>query len=223
MENTEKTLETNVIKPSMIIFENETEYRLISNESENTLDSKIKDVENYMNNTNGKGMSDVEKDNIYGQSQELWKDYVSVLRDTEYTFYLNRKQFTFLTDLLISKLEYDANTVFLAIDLTNMLGEWKDVDRAKNDEELRGYTSDATEITYIYHLIAKHKVKGLSSSTYLFAEILRRIGGISKVIKYYDTSAQNLSKEIQKWVASFEDGVTIEGSDYGKKKTEELA
>ena len=113
-------------------------------------------------------------------------------------------------------MEYDVNTIFLAIELTEMLGEWKNTGSAKDDKSVQGYISDATEITYIYHLIAKHKVKGLKNASYRFAEVLKRIGNISKVIAYYDTHAKNLSKDIQDWVASFEDGVFIEGKDWGK-------
>ncbi|NBP59033.1 hypothetical protein EBU71_21290, partial [bacterium] len=73
---------------------------------------------------------------------------------------------------------------------------------------------------------AKHKVKGLQHGSYRFAEILRKIGAISKIIAYYDTAAKNLSKDIQNWVASFEDGIAIDGKDWGKDtlgKTEPLA
>lgn len=202
-----QTIETNVVKPNLSIFSQDVEYRLITSETESKLDEKISDIESFMANNHGFGKEDSYKDDLYTQSKHLWNEYAAVLRDTVYTFYLNRKQFNFLTSLLRDKLEYDVNTVFLAIELTNMLGSWHESsksDKHKDDSELKGYSSDATEITYIYHLIAKHKVKGLTSDTYLFAEILRKIGDISKIISYYDTAAKNLSAEIQKWVASFE-------------------
>jgi len=217
MEN-KPALETNVVKPSLSIFENETEYRLISLESEINLDSKINDIENYLYNNHGRGKSESEKDALYGQAKQLWENYAEVLRDIHFTFYLNRKQYQFLTDLLIDKMEYDVNTVFLAIELTDMLGEWRGTGTAKDDTTVQGYIADATEITYIYHLTSKHKVKGLSNSSYRFAEVLKRIGAISKIIAYYDTHAKNFSKEIQNWVATFEDGVTVEGNDYGASR-----
>jgi len=211
-----QVLETNVVKPSLSIFENEQEHRLISVETEINLDSKIADIENFVNNNTGKGKSELEKDNLYGEAKELWNKYAESLRDVHYTFYLNRKQYQFLTDLLLEGLEYDVNTIFLAIELTEMLGEWKNTGSAKDDKTVQGYISDATEITYIYHLIAKHKVKGLKNTSYRFAEVLNRIGKISKIIAYYDTHAKNLSKDIQDWVASFEEGVYVDGKDWGK-------
>ena len=74
---------------------------------------------------------------------------------------------------------------------------------------------NATEITYIYHLISKHTVKGLSKNSFTFAEILMKIGEISKIFNYYETYSKNLSGDIQDWVTAFEEGVFLE-----KKTTE---
>jgi len=212
----QQVIETNVVKPELSFTEKEQEYRLISSQSEFQLDSKIKEIEDFMSNNHGRDKSENEKDDLYTAAKNLWDEYAQILRDVHFTFYLNRKQYQFLTDLLIEKMEYDVNTVFLAIELTDMLGDWKNTGTSKDDNSLQGYTTDATEITYIYHLISKHKVKGLSNSSYRFAEVLRRIGNISKVIAYYDTAAKNLSKDIQNWVASFEPNIEVEGKDWGK-------
>lgn len=215
-----QTLETNVVKPNLSIFENESEHRLITIESELALDNKIKDIEDFMNNNHGRGKSENEKDKLYSDAKELWEKYAEELRNVIYTFYLNRKQYQFLTTLLRDKMEYDVNTIFLAIELTEMLGNWVKVGAGNDDKTVKGYPSDATEITYIYHLISKHKVTGLGHSSYRFAEVLKRIGSISKVIAYYDTYAKNISKEIQQWVASFEENVFVEGKTWGENDEE---
>jgi len=229
-------LETNVVKPKLSIFLDEVEYRLISIESELELDNGIKEIENFMANNHGFGQSEEIKDELYTNAKNLWNKYAKMFADTSYTFYLNRKQFQFLTTLLRDKLEYDVNTIFLAIELTNMLGTWVGSDKSdkyRDDKLVKGYSSDATEVTYMYHLIAKHKIKGLGADTYTFAEILKKIGDISKIINYYDTSAKNLSKEIQEWVASFEpeeeskemnltsEGESIKGKKLNPKKKAE--
>ena len=82
-----------------------------------------------------------------------------------------------------------------------------------NDTEVFPFKVNATELTYIYHLISKWKVKGISSSTFVFAEILQRIGTVSKLFNYYDKFAKYLSEYIQSWITSFEDGVTLEGQN----------
>lgn len=211
-------IETNVVKPEIRFFENESEHLVIDPFNEAILDSKIDAIEKYMDNNDGKGKSDNEKDALYKEAQELWKEYTGSLKDAKYNFHLNRPQWKFLTDLILSKLEYDVNTVFFAIELTDLLGTMRDV-KYSNDKDLVAFPVNATEITYIYHLISKHKVKGLSKDSYLFSEVLVRIGNISKVFNYYDTYAKNLSTDIQNWVTAFEEGVIVEKK--GKKKVEE--
>lgn len=202
-------IETNVVKPEVSFFENEVQNLLISTENEVRLDSQINLIETYMKNNEGKGKSEQEKDELYKNAQIMWKEYTDILRVAKYNFHLTRPQWKFLTDLLLTKLEYDVNTVFFAIELTNLLASMKDT-KFTDDSQLVAFEVDATEITYIYHLIAKHKVKGLTKDSYTFANILKRIGDISKVFNFYDTAAKNLSGEIQNWCATFEDGVSIE-------------
>jgi hypothetical protein len=225
-EATQKPVyETQVVKPNISTIENEQTLRAITFEDELFLDAKISQIENLLATEHGLGKSEVEKDQLYYSAQLSWKEYVDRLKNMKFNFYLNRKQYNFLTTLLISKLEYDVNTVFLAIELTNMLGKWelsKTNKENKNDSEIKSYASDATEITYMYHLIATYKPKGLSADTYLFAEILTKIGFISKVISYYDNHAKSLNKDIQDWCATFEEGVYIEGKNWGRKEAADL-
>ena len=202
-------IETNVIKPDTRFFQNGSEYTTMDSANEYALDTKIKSVEDYIKANTGKGKSEEEKDELYKNAQELIKDYVNELRDTKYNFYLNRFQWKFLTDLILTKLEYDVNTIFFAIELTNLLGSMKGV-KYSDDKELVKFEVNATEITYIYHLISKHKLKGLTKDTYTFSEILLTIGNISKLFNYYDGHIKNLSGDIQDWVSTFEDGVSFD-------------
>ena len=151
------TIETNVVKPEISFFENETENLLITPFYESELDSKIQNIENFISNNEGTGLSDDEKDSLYKGAQELWMAYANSLRDAKYNFHLNRPQWKFVTDLVLSKLEYDVNTVFFAIELTELLGSMRDA-KFSDDDQLVAFPVNATEITYIYHLIAKHKV-----------------------------------------------------------------
>ena len=119
-------IETNVVKPEISFFENETENLLITPFYESELDSKIKNIENFITSNDGKGLSEDEQDAIYKGAQELWMAYANSLKDAKYNFHLNRPQWKFVTDLVLSKLEYDVNTVFFAIELTELLGSMKD-------------------------------------------------------------------------------------------------
>lgn len=202
-------IETNVIKPEIKFFNKDVEYLLIDNSTESNLDSKINNLENYMSSNVGKGKTDEEKDLLYKGGQELWSEYASSLKEAKYNFYLNRPQHKFLTSLLLTKLEFDVNTLFFAIELTDMLVSMRDV-KFTNDDDVIPFYVNTTEITYIYHLISKHKVNGLTKDAYIFAQVLRKIGDISKIFNYYDAAGKSLSTEVQDWVASFEDGVDRE-------------
>jgi uncharacterized protein YjaG (DUF416 family) len=204
------TIETNVVKPEIKFVSNDVEYLLINNEQENILENNVRDIEKFMEQ-DGTNKTDEEKDSLYQNAQELWKDYADSMKNAKYNFHLNRGQWKFLTDLLLSKLEYDVNTVFFAIELVELLGTLREV-KFTNDTELNLVEVNATEITYVYHLISKHKVKGLTKDAFLFSEILVRIGNISKLFNYYDTLGKNLSSDIQNWISSFEEGVTYEKS-----------
>lgn len=203
-------IETNVVKPEIKFIGGEVEHLLLNPEVENLLDDKIKSIEGYISQS-GKGKTDEEKDSLYQGAQDLWNEYAESMKDAKYNFHLNRSQWKFLTDLLLSKLEYDVNTVFFAIELVELLGTMRDM-KFSDDKELKYVPVNATEITYVYHLISKHKVKGLTKDSFMFSEILVRIGNISKIFNYYDAVGKNLSTDIQNWVVTFEEGVEFEKS-----------
>ena len=204
-----RKIETNVVKPETKFEYLGKEYLHIDSEQELLLDSKIDLVNQFMKNNSGKGKESQEQDALYGESQKLWQDFIATLESTKYNFYLNKDQWKFLTDLIYSKLEYDVNTVFFAIELTDMLATMKDT-KYTNDKDLVAFEVNATEITYIYHLISKHKVKGLTNDAYLFSQVLYRIGSISKIFNYYETCSKNLAKDVQDWVLTFEDGISFD-------------
>lgn len=214
-------IQTNVQKPDVTFTDKENNlYTILSYDFENGLDIKIKELSDYMTNNTGRGKSDEEKDEIYAKAQMIWNEYIALLKATKYNLNLDRAQYNFLTDLIVKKLEYDVNTVFIAVELTNLLGTMRDIKFA-NDTEVKEFKVDATEITYIYHLIATHKVKGLTKDSYVFADILRRIGEISKVFNYYDTTGKNMAQDVQDWVVLFDESITLEERPVLEVETEE--
>tara|TARA_X000000368_G_scaffold419024_1_gene421588 strand:- start:3851 stop:4498 length:648 start_codon:yes stop_codon:yes gene_type:complete len=196
-------------KPEVKFNEKGNDYLLLDSEYELNLDSVINNLESYMSDNSGKGKSEEEKDDLYKTSQEMWKEYRDVLTEAKFNLHLNRSQYKLLSDILVSKLEYDADTVFVAIEISSALAKMKE-HKFTSDNEVFPFKVNATELTYIYHLISKWKVKGLSNAAFTFAEILQRIGTVSKLFNYYDKWAKHLSEYIQDWVTSFEEGVTLE-------------
>lgn len=205
-------IETNVVKPQINFTENLIDYILINEDAEKELDIKSQEITNFIDNNDGKGKSDEEKDKLYSDAQEIWNSYKNTLQETKYNFNLNRPQWKFLTDLILTKVEYDVNTVFLGLELIDLFESMKGT-KFTNDYELKTFEVNATEITYIYHLISTHKIKGLTKDATTFSLILRKIGDISKVFNYYETLGKNLSGDVQDWVAAFEEGVVREGKN----------
>ena len=131
-------IETNVIKPQINFTENLIDYILITEEAEKELDLKSQDITNFIDNNEGKGKSDEEKDKLYSEAQEIWSVYKNLLQDTKYNFNLNRSQWKFITDLILTKVEYDVNTVFLGLELTDLFEGMK-VTKFSNDYELKTF------------------------------------------------------------------------------------
>lgn len=196
-------------KPNVILMDGDTERYLINPEFDKLLTDSINNIESYMTSNTGKGKDDSEKDAFYQEAQKRWKELQNNLVNTKFNFYLNKAEFLFLEGLLTSYLEYDVNTIFFALELDSYL---KNLGKLKfsSDSELKPIEVNTTEITYIYHLISKHKVKGLGHGSRCFAKILIKIGDISKLINYYDQTAKDLATDIQNWVASFDDNISIE-------------
>jgi hypothetical protein len=194
-------------KPKVTIFENESENRLFSKESEIGLDSKIAEMEDLMKTKNGFGAPDEAKDELYGVSKKLWKEYAERFQSIRFSLYMNRLQFNFITDLLTKNMEYDINTVFFAIELKNAFESWEATatgSKFTNDKDSKEFEIGAIDLEYLWQLVSTHKVKGLSKSTYLFAQVLKRMIELRTISLYYDSEGKRLSKDIQSWVASFE-------------------
>jgi hypothetical protein len=196
--NNEKKLETLTIKPELTFYENSEMFRMMDIDVEVGLDSKIDSVSNYMNDNSGQGKTDEEKDMLYANAQSLYVEFKNELRESKFNFFFNRPQYNLLSDLLLKKLDYDINTLFIAMELSDMLKGIHGT-QFKNDTELAQVKMTATELTYVYHLIQGYKVKGLTKEAYTFASLLTRIGEASKIINYYDAKAKTLVDDIQKW------------------------
>jgi len=215
----DKNIQVNTVKPELSFFENEVLNRLLNFDRELLLDSKIEEVENFLKNNPGHGLSEEAKDALYGNAQSLYNEYKRNLRDVKFNFFLNRPQYNLLTDLILKKLEYDVNTVFIAIELTELLGGMEGT-KYQNDTDIRLFEVTATELTYIYHLIQSHKVKGLTKEAYTFSKLLIRIGEVSKVINYYDARAKALPEEIQQWALRMDASDVVKGESLPVTETQ---
>lgn len=215
----EEKIQVNTVKPELSFFENEVLNRLLNFDRELLLDSKSDEVRSYMENNPGHGLSEVEKDILYAKAQSIYVEFKKSLRDVKFNFYLNRPQYNLLTDLLLKRIEYDVNTVFIAIELTELLAGMEGT-KYQNDKEIKLFEVDATQLTYIYHLIQNHKVKGLTKEAYTFSKLLIRIGELSKVINYYDAIAKSLPDEIAQWALRMDATDVVQGETLSVTETQ---
>jgi hypothetical protein len=192
-------IETQVVKPKMTTTFEEKEVRIISQDDESSMDSAVKEIENFISFNHGMGKSEEEKDRLYFEAKNLWEKYVNIFRNLSCSLFMNEKQFEYFSVMLRDKIEYDVNTIFFGIELTNTLGEW-----VTKKSDVKSYDSDPVSMNYIYHLISTVKVKGLTDESYLFSQVLRKVYEVVKIVNFYDNHAKTLSKDIQEWVASFE-------------------
>lgn len=211
-------------RPAMKITIGEKNYDFLPENEVKEIEKKIAEINSHVSDNDGKGKSNEEKDTLYATGQKLWNELSTLLNNAKFGLILNKSQYIYMTNLLLEKMEYDVNLLFYAIELTNMLGNMKaekDAEKYTNEIDAITYSLTATDITYLYHVLQQHKVKGLGKNSYTFANIIRRIGDISKIFAYYDELSKDLSTSIQDWVVGFEDNTTIEGTTVEPQETVE--
>lgn len=210
-------------KPTLFTEVKGNKYFFLDEESERLLDEKIANINKFMKENPGKGLETSKQDELYKEAQVLWKDLSNTLDTTKFGLVLNRPEYQYMTDLLLNKMTYDVNLIFYAIELTDMLGSMKakqSEDKYTDDETPKVFGLTATDVTYLYHLLQKHTVKGLTKQSYTFANTILRIGSISKVFAHYESESKALAETIQKWVMQMDESVTIEEKNPSNKVAE---
>lgn len=192
-------IETNVVKSENYFTIGDQNYTIIPSESESKMDSLIQELPEFLKNNRGIDLSEEEKDGLYVKAQDYIRELKRELRGVKFKFFLTRRQYNFLTTLILQKMEYNVDTIFYALELKDFMLSLRDLG-FKDDVELKSCDLDATQLTLLYHLISTHKVKGITNEAWDFSNVLRRIGEISKLINYYNGSAENLQKDINEWV-----------------------
>jgi len=191
---------TMVIKPRPELVVNEKTYRILETEDEAKLEELISNIYKFMADNSTTSISEDEKDKLYADAQAMWHELSNYLNFTKFKFNLDKVQFDYLTNLMLTKFEYDTNALFFALELVDVLGNMEKTSKYKSTEYI-GYGLTATDVTYLYHLLTQHKVKGLTSKAFTFANIIKRIGEISKIFEFYNNQVKELSTEITKWIA----------------------
>lgn len=203
--------------PPLELVVNEVSYPFINKEDWDKWQNDVNEVKEYCKNNLGRTeLSEDEKTELYEKGQELWKNSFGkegTFNDIKFNLVINRREYNLLVDLLNNKLEYDVNTLFFAMELfTNMANLLDNANSGifKDDYTPKTFGITQTDMTLLYTLLSHHKVTGLGRKTVNFANIIRRIGDISKVINHMTNENTNLSEAIQKTVMTWDEGVVLE-------------
>lgn len=203
-EINEKSL---AIKPPIVFTdENNVEFRLLSKEDEDFMDTTLNNVLNYIANNDISKLSDEEAAPKIAEVKELWQNVGGRngrLSQTKFKLPLRRDEFAMLTDLILKHMTYDVDTLFYAIELKTALGlmaKKSEEVKYKDSKEVITWDFTALDLTYLYHVLAKHTVKGLQKQAYTFADILMAIAKTSKVFDYYKSEVENAMKMVQQWM-----------------------
>lgn len=205
-------------KPNLNFTANDGQnIKIISNEDEAYLDQKYEEMMEYMRTKHEKGLHEEEKDKLYGDLQIMWNEVSGKnggrLNEVSFNLVLHEDEFKFLFDMIKNKFEYDVDTIFYAIELRDMLDDMEAKSKFSNDKQAIAFRMTPVDLHYLYHLVSKKTVKGLTKQSYLFAEIIKRIALSSTVFNYYKTRFDNAAKAVQLWVASLDPGMSIPETD----------
>ena len=190
--------------------------RLVEAEDEKFIEGKYDEMVSFMVDNHDQSLPEKDKDTLYDELRKMW-NVVSgkqggKLNDISFNLLLTKEEAKYLKKILSQNAEYDVDTIFYAIEVAELITSFIDTS-FESEKQLKKFTMTATDMHYLYHLISKHTVKGLTKQAYTFANIIRSIGASSKVFNYYKEKYDNLAKAIQFWVHSLEKGVTIDKND----------
>ena len=146
-------------------------------------------------------LSEKEKDELYGQSEDILGRYLNTLKTIRFNFPLIRDEHKAMLKVIEDKLEYGVNDLFLALrlkfDFLNKIGSTKYA-----NDEVRVLSINIDTVSILFHLLSKHTCKGLGAESLQYAMVLRKLGEIKKTASIFEEAYTNMTKVRSGWTAS---------------------
>ena len=177
------------------------------NKEEENLHNLIKKFD--ANKDEVRNMTEEQKDKIYDIAQYLFNVYQKRLNDITFHFPLTNDERKFVFNVFRNKLEYDQNEVF---QLNDIKANYLDKDFEKKEDGSYDTLINVNDLIIFYHLISKHKVKGITQEHYDYLQVLTKIGERIKLFNAYNVVVQRLSEDFQLWGGT----LSVEGELVGK-------
>lgn len=161
-----------------------------------------------------------EKDKVYAEYKETMMSYGKTLGEVSYTFGLLESEYKLLRNAICKDLEYNRQDLFIAIvvkdnffDKIENRNGWQQ-NKFSAKDGLERFDIDIHDTTRISHLLSEFKVKGLTPPALTYANIVRKIGDISKVFEHFNQLGESMSESGGNWVQGLgEEDTAVEMSD----------
>lgn len=138
--------------------------------------------------------------------------YGKTLSEVKYNLLLTKEEYLYLKALILNKLEYDRQNLFVGLLVRDNFFYKYDTEKSSNrtalfkseTNQVEVFSLDINEITRISHLTGLHTIKSLDEKADLFANFIKKIGDISKIFDIYNSRGQELSETGGNWLQGFE-------------------
>lgn len=195
----EKRESDNIIKTNSSKYLNK-DYIDMMNNDHNNLRSMLKKYD--VNSEIVKKMSEKDKDKIYGLAEYLFNEYQKKLNNMNFNFPLTNDEWKFMFDVLYNKLEYDQNEIFQLKEVREKyLSKVDELSKTSKNYDIQTVIN-VNDLIILYHIISKHKVKGINKQHYSYLNILTKIAERIKLFNAYNVWIQRLSTDFQSWGGS---------------------
>ncbi len=155
----------------------------------------------------------------YTNYGNLITEYGKTLGETKYNLLLKKEEYLYLKNLIMKKISYDRQNLFVGLLVRDNFFYKFDKNKNHNQTELftngdvEAFQLDINEITRISHLTGLNEIQGLDNKADMFANIIKKIGDISKIFDIYKSKGDNLSEDAGNWIQGFEKFEPLEQVD----------
>ncbi len=151
-----------------------------------------------------------EREAQYNVYRELITSYGKTLGETKYNLLLTKDEYLYLKTLVLKKIDYDRQNLFVGLLVRDNFFYKYDTEKNAGRTELyieatlEAFPLDINEITRISHLTGLHTIQGLDNKADVFANVIKKIGDISKIFDVYNSRGNELSEQGGNWLQGFE-------------------
>lgn len=201
------------------VLEEET---VLSKETQNKLDDYINEIE--------KLSQEIQTSETYRKYKKLKQEADPFLESLQFYFIVSEEEYKLMREIIFNETEYDREHLFIALTLeeeffVSLEGQKENGSAAglKNSELFKDGSNERIKIdihnlTRISYILAKHTVKGINKKAYNFANLLYKIGQISRVFEFYNARLKRVTETYQ----NSAQGLGSESDQNGQNKEEKV-